>query len=54
MSASARCLTFSQGGGNIIGLGVTFVLGITLSALCMVCLVWCQKRWPYVKSPQSS
>ncbi len=48
------CLTFSQNGGNILGLGITFVLGITLSALCMACLIYCSKRWPYVKKGKAN
>ena len=40
------CLTFSQNGGNVVGLGSTFVIGILLSALCCGGLHVCQKRYP--------
>lgn len=40
------CLTFSQGGGNVLGLGTTFVIGIALAALCTIGLNFCMKKWP--------
>lgn len=40
------CLTFSQGGKNVIGLGSTFVIGIVLAALCTLCLNFCLKKFP--------
>lgn len=40
------CLTFSQGGKNVIGLGATFVMGILLAALCSMGLRYCLKRFP--------
>lgn len=40
------CLTFSQNGKNVIGLGGTFVIGILLSALCCAGLRFCMKRFP--------
>lgn len=43
------CLTFSQNGGNVIGLGSTFVIGIALSSLCCAGLRFCMKRYPLAK-----
>ncbi len=40
------CSTFAAGGLNIPGLVVTSVWGIVLAALCMACLIFCNKRWP--------
>ena len=46
------CLTFSQGGNNVIGLGSTFVMGIVLSALCTLCLNFCMKKFPLEKTEE--
>lgn len=46
------CLTFSQNGGNVPGLGCTFVIGILLSALCSIGLRFCLKRFPQTSSPK--
>ena len=40
------CLTFSQGGGNIIGLGATFIIGLVLCGLCGACQVYCMEKFP--------
>lgn len=40
------CLTFSQGGKNVVGLAATFVIGIVLSAICCVGLRFCMKKFP--------
>ena len=40
------CLTFSQGGENIIGLAVTFFLGILLAALCSGGQRFLMKKFP--------
>ncbi len=40
------CLTFSQGGGNVPGLIVTFAIGILLVTLCSLGQVWCMKKFP--------
>lgn len=38
------CLTFSQGGNNIVGLGFTFIVGILLAAICCIGLRFCLKK----------
>ena len=40
------CLTFSQNGGNILGLGVTFAFGIALCAICFAGQSMFMKRFP--------
>lgn len=40
------CLTFSQGGGNVIGLGATFVMGLVLAGLCVMGQTFAMKKWP--------
>lgn len=40
------CLTFSQGGGNVAGLGFTLAAGIVLAAVCSMGLHFCMKRFP--------
>jgi hypothetical protein len=42
------CLTFSQGGGNVIGLGGTFVMGLVLAGLCTAGMMFADKKWPVV------
>ena len=43
------CLTFSQGGGNKIGLVTTFVVGILLCMICTFMMGWAGKKWPETK-----
>lgn len=40
------CLTFSQGGDNIIGLAVTFFAGILLAVICSVGQRWAMAKFP--------
>ena len=40
------CLTFSQGGSNLLGLVVTFAFGIALCAVCQTGQTLCMKRFP--------
>lgn len=40
------CLTFSQGGGNVVGLASTFVIGNALAAICCIGLRFCMKKFP--------
>jgi hypothetical protein len=40
------CLTFSQGGGNVVALGSTFVIGIALCAICTFMMFFASKKWP--------
>lgn len=40
------CLTFSQGGGNGVGLITTFVVGILLCAICTFMMGFAMKKWP--------
>ena len=40
------CLTFSQGGGNILGLAVTFAFGMALCAVCFAGQAMFVKKWP--------
>ena len=40
------CLTFSQGGGNVIGLGATFVMGLVLAGLCVLGQQFAMKKFP--------
>lgn len=40
------CLTFSQGGKNILGLAVTFAFGLALCAVCCAGQMWFMKLFP--------
>lgn len=40
------CLTFSQGGGNVIGLGATIAMGLALAGLCGAGQMFAIKKWP--------
>jgi hypothetical protein len=40
------CLTFSQGGKNILGLVVTFAFGVALCAICQVGMDLFTKKFP--------
>lgn len=46
------CLTFSQGGGNIPGLAVTFAFGLALCAVCQLGQVFFIRKFPLAEENQ--